>query len=46
MKLKEWVAYWQEAYDKPAVRPSTYQAHGYLLKTTLFPGLAKWNLPA
>ena len=44
MKLKEWVAYWQEVYDKPAVRPSTYQAHGYLLKNHIVPRLGETEL--
>ena len=44
MKLKEWVAYWQETYDKPAVRPSTYQAHGYLLKNHIVPRLGEMEL--
>lgn len=44
MKLKEWVAHWQEVYDKPAVRPSTYQAHGYLLKNHIVPRLSEMEL--
>ena len=44
MKLKEWVAYWQETYDKPEVRPSTYQAHGYLLKNHIVPSLGEMEL--
>ena len=44
MKLREWVAYWQETYDKPAVRPSTYQAHGYLLKNHIVPRLGEMEL--
>lgn len=44
MKLKEWVAHWQEVYDKPAVRPSTYQAHGYLLKNHIIPRLGEMEL--
>lgn len=44
MKLKEWVAYWQETYDRPAVRPSTYQAHGYLLKNHIVPRLGEIEL--
>ena len=39
MNLKEWIAYWQEIYDRPAVRPSTCQAHGYLLKNHIVPRL-------
>ena len=44
MKLKEWVAHWQEVYDKQAVRPSTYQAHGYLLKNHIVPRLGEMKL--
>ena len=44
MKLKEWIAYWQETYDRPAVRPSTYQAHGYLLKNHIVPRLGEMEL--
>ena len=44
MKLKEWIALWQEVYDKPAVRPSTYQAHGYLLKNHIIPRLGEMEL--
>lgn len=36
--------YWQEVYDKPAVRPSTYQAHGYLLKNHIVPRLGEMEL--
>ena len=44
MKLKEWIAHWQETYDRPAVRPSTYQAHGYLLKNHIVPRLGEMEL--
>ena len=44
MKLKEWIAYWQEIYDRPTVRPSTYQAHGYLLKNHIVPRLGEMEL--
>ena len=44
MKLREWVAHWQEVYDKPSVRPSTYQAHGYLLKNHIIPRLGEIEL--
>ena len=44
MKLKEWIALWQEVYDKPTVRPSTYQAHGYLLKNHIIPRLGEIEL--
>lgn len=44
MKLTEWIDYWREVYDKPTVRPSTYQAHGYLLKNHIVPGLGEMEL--
>lgn len=44
MKLKEWIAYWQETYDRSTVRPSTYQAHGYLLKNHIVPRLGEMEL--
>lgn len=44
MKLKEWVAYWRETYDRPVVRPSAYQAHGYLLKNHIVPRLGEMEL--
>ena len=46
MKLKEWIALWQETYDRPTVRPSTYQAHGYLLKNHIVPRLGEMELTA
>lgn len=44
MKLTEWINYWRETYDKPTVRPSTYQAHGYLLKNHFVPRLGEMEL--
>ena len=44
MKLREWVTYWQETYDRPTVRSSTYQAHGYLLKNHIVPRLGEMEL--
>ena len=32
MTLREYVLRWQEAYDKPQSRPTTYAAHGYIFK--------------
>ena len=39
MTLKEYILYWQEAYDKNQSRPTTYAAHGYLFKNHILPGL-------
>ena len=44
MKLKEWIPIWQEQYDAPAVRPSTYEAHRYVLENHILPRLGKWEL--
>ena len=42
MKLKEWVLIWQEKYDAPSVRQSTYEAHRYVLENHILPRLGKW----
>ena len=39
MTVGEYVAYWQETFDKHKSRPSTYAAHGYLFKNHILPGL-------
>ena len=39
MTLREYVLRWQEAYDKPQSRPTTYAAHGYIFKNHILPGL-------
>ncbi len=44
MKLKEWIPIWQEQYDDPSVRQSTYEAHRYLLENHIQPRLGKWEL--
>ena len=44
MKLKEWIPIWQEQYDAPSVRQSTYEAHRYLLENHILPRLGKWEL--
>ena len=38
MTLREYVLRWQEAYDKPQSRPTTYAAHGYIFKNHIVPG--------
>lgn len=42
MKLKEWVSLWQEKYDRPSVRPSSFKAHGYVLKNHILPLLGEF----
>lgn len=44
MKLKEWIPIWQEQYDAPSVRQSTYEAHHYLLENHILPRLGKSEL--
>lgn len=41
MTLREYVLRWQEVYDKPQSRPTTYAAHGYIFKNHIFPGLGE-----
>lgn len=44
MTLREYVLRWQEAYDKPQSRPTTYAAHGYIFKNHILPGLGEISL--
>ena len=46
MTLREWAVFWQERYDKPTVRPTTFAAHGYLLKNHILPQLGEIELNA
>ena len=46
MTVGEYVAYWQETFDKHKSRPSTYAAHGYLFKNHILPGLGELPLDA
>ena len=41
MTLREYILRWQEAYDKPQSRPTTYAAHGYIFKNHILPGLGE-----
>ena len=41
MTLREYVLRWQEVYDKPQSRPTTYAAHGYIFKNHILPGLGE-----
>ena len=44
MTLNNWITQWLESY-KPTVRPSTYQASGYILKNRIIPRLGDYELP-
>ncbi|WP_306569159.1 site-specific integrase [Faecalispora jeddahensis] len=44
MTVREWVAHWQEVYDKPKSRPTTYAAHDYVFKNHILPGLGDVRL--
>lgn len=44
MTVRQWTEYWQEKYDAPAVRRTTYEAHRYVLENHIVPGLGKWEL--
>ena len=46
MTVKEWTQHWLETYGKPAFRPTTLAAYGYILKNHINPGLGKIELPA
>ena len=39
MTLREYILRWQEVYDKNQSRPTTYAAHGYIVKNHILPGL-------
>lgn len=41
MTLREYVLRWQEAYDKPQNRPTTYVAYSYIFKNHILPGLGE-----
>lgn len=41
MTVREWVAHWQEVYDRPKSRPTTYAAHDYVFKNHILPGLGE-----
>ena len=44
MTLREYILRWQEVYDKPQSRPTTYAAHGYIFKNHILPGLGEIQL--
>ena len=39
MTLREYIAHWQEAYDRHQSRPTTCAAHNYVFKNHILPGL-------
>ncbi|MPM47442.1 Tyrosine recombinase XerC [bioreactor metagenome] len=41
MTVREWVAHWQEVYDKLRSRPTTYAAHDYIFKNHILPSLGE-----
>ncbi len=41
MTVREYITHWQEVYDKPRSRPTTYAAHGYIFKNHILPGLGE-----
>ena len=44
MTVREWAEYWQERYDAPAVRRTSYEAHRYVLGNHIIPCLGEWEL--
>ncbi len=44
MTVREWVLHWQEVYDKPKSRPSTYAAHDYIFQNHILPCLGDIQL--
>lgn len=44
MTLKDWIAIWQEKYDAPSVRKTTYEAHRYVLQNHIVPRLGEYEL--
>jgi len=44
MTVREWAEYWQQKYDAPAVRRTTYEAHRYVLENHIIPCFGKWEL--
>lgn len=44
MTVREWTKYWQEQYDAPTVRKTSYEAHRYVLENHIIPRLGKCEL--
>ena len=41
MTVREWITHWQEVYDRPKSRPTTYAAHDYVFKNHILPGMGE-----
>lgn len=44
MTVREWAEHWQEKYDAPAVRRTSYEAHQYVLNNHIIPCLGACEL--
>lgn len=44
MTVRGWAEYWQQKYDAPVVRRTTYEAHRYVLENHIIPWLGEWEL--
>ena len=44
MTVREWAEYWQEKYDAPVVRRTSYEAHRYVLGNHIIPCLGECEL--
>lgn len=44
MTVREWTEYWQETYDAPSVRRTTYEAHRYVLENHIVPCMGERDL--
>lgn len=44
MKLREYIIFWQETYDRYQSRSTTYAAHNYVFKNHILPGLGDTQL--
>ena len=44
MTVREWAERWQEKYDAPAVRRTSYEAHRYVLGNHIIPSLGECEL--
>ena len=41
MTVKEWTLHWMETYDRPKSRPTTAEAHRYIMQNHIIPGLGE-----
>ena len=44
MNVKEWAEYWLAEYDSKNAKPSTVQAHGYLIRNHIIPHIGETEL--